>query len=483
MLTLSMLRCPEGVPPETRQVSGGEFSIGRDPRNAWVLPDPERFLSKKHCVLSFGPNGWQISDTSTNGTFLNHDIEPIRDTPRGLRDGDRILLGSYEMEVALAAGEEPLLSPAYAAEPGLPRRTGASSHLDDRLSGDPFPALGDDPLGLAGNDGVGLSARFDPLVPPSQLHDDAPPMHDRAFLDARYTPPRGIPRLLPDDWDAEVRPDASPGAPPDAPPDAPPGATPGSAPGMAPGMATPGQPPAGMPPHPPFAVAGDAGPAASEPLPPDDPTISDVPAPDAGAGLAALLRGAGMASAAASKADAQQTLHALGAAFRAMVHGLRQIMIGRASIKGEFRIEQTAIRASGNNPLKFSADDEDALRALLGLGRPSELSPEAAVSNALRDMRLHEVAMMTAMQEAVRDLLRRLDPERLGVETGPHLLDGWPGWRKSRNWDLFAARHRTVVDALSDDFDSVFGKAFARAYERAMTEAEDATDDDGHPGR
>ena len=103
-------------------------------------------------------------------------------------------------------------------------------------------------------------------------------------------------------------------------------------------------------------------------------------------------------------------MQALGAAFRAMVSGLRQALIARAEIKGEFRIEQTMIRSRGNNPLKFSADDEDALAALLGTGRRSEMSPAEAVSDALRDMRLHELATVAAMQAAVRELLAQFDP-------------------------------------------------------------------------
>ncbi len=64
-LTLSILRCPENVPPESRQVSGGEFSIGRGPGNDWVLPDPDRHLSKRHCVLAFRDGAWQLADTRT----------------------------------------------------------------------------------------------------------------------------------------------------------------------------------------------------------------------------------------------------------------------------------------------------------------------------------------------------------------------------------------------------------------------------------
>ena len=37
---MTVLRCPDTVAPETRNVSGGEFSVGRGPGVDWVLPDP-----------------------------------------------------------------------------------------------------------------------------------------------------------------------------------------------------------------------------------------------------------------------------------------------------------------------------------------------------------------------------------------------------------------------------------------------------------
>ncbi|MGH7159252.1 MAG: FHA domain-containing protein, partial [Acetobacteraceae bacterium] len=72
-LTLSVLRCPDQVAPETREVGGGEFNIGRGSDNDWVLADPDRHLSKRHCVVAFRSGTWQLADVSTNGTFLNRE--------------------------------------------------------------------------------------------------------------------------------------------------------------------------------------------------------------------------------------------------------------------------------------------------------------------------------------------------------------------------------------------------------------------------
>jgi type VI secretion system FHA domain protein len=161
-------------------------------------------------------------------------------------------------------------------------------------------------------------------------------------------------------------------------------------------------------------------------------------------------------------------MESLGAAFRALVSGLRAVLIARAAIKGEFRIEQTMIRAKGNNPLKFSADDDDALAALLGIGRRTGMGPAESVAEALRDLKLHELATMAAMQKGVRDMLAQLSPETIQANAEGGLL---PVQKKARAFEAFEAQHAALVQALSDDFDSAFGKSFARAYEEALRDA------------
>jgi type VI secretion system FHA domain protein len=185
--------------------------------------------------------------------------------------------------------------------------------------------------------------------------------------------------------------------------------------------------------------------------------------------LSAFLDGVGMAD--VHPKDPAAMMRSLGEAFRTLVSGLRSVLIARESIKSEFRIEQTMIRARGNNPLKFSAGDDDALAALLGTGRRTDMTAAAAVADALKDIRLHELASMAAMQSAVRTLLDGLDPAKLRAQAdqagGMSVL---PAQKKARAWDTFEALHTRTVQALADDFDSVFGKAFARAYEQALDE-------------
>jgi type VI secretion system FHA domain protein len=648
-LTFTVLRCPDSVPPETRTVSGGEFTVGRGPGVDWVLPDPERLLSKRHFAVAYRGGAWQIADTSTNGTTLNRDPAPIGQAEvRMLRDGDRLTLGSYEIEVRESEDAMPQAGMGGGGFGVQPPARGTSPFADpfgmDPLAPPPPPrhAFDEAPhpgFGIA--TGAQLPSDFDPLAPePGESPFLGPTRSDHSSaLEDAFRPPATTGHmplhtggtlpgddLLPDDWDKDLleginqqsapppvaapaprpvalpprqpaaqsfappmaQPVPQPMAQPTAQPIAQPAVQPMAQPAVQP-MAQPfaqpvaqpvvqpiaqpvvqpiaqpvvqpmpqpvaqpvtqpvalpvtqpaGQPAAqlfGQPAAQPFGQPADldpfaepepapavrsraaeppaAAPAASHvPSPFDEPfdlepvappvaspftaarapaqaapaqpaavpvaarpaaaaaTPAPAPAPvsaDNGALLSAFLDGVGMAD--VHPKDPAAMMRSLGEAFRTLVSGLRSVLIARASIKSEFRIEQTMIRARGNNPLKFSAGDDDALAALLGTGRRTDMTAAAAVADALKDIRLHELASMAAMQSAVRTLLDGLDPAKLRAQAdqagGMSVL---PAQKKARAWDTFEALHTRTVQALADDFDSVFGKAFARAYEQALDE-------------
>ncbi len=491
-LTMTVLRCPDSVVPETRNVSGGEYSVGRGPGVDWILPDPERLLSKRHFALAYRGGGWQLADTSTNGTFINREENAIgAGDIRNLRDGDRVRVGAYEIEVRLT--EDAVARPGSAGNSPFNDPFGMDPFAGPREVRNPFDEPDHPSLRITS---AQLPPDFDPLMPerheapfrgPTQA-DHSPSMQDAFNLsnNVEQMPLHAggvIPGddLLPDDWDKDLLEGIAPsGAPAPAQAAPPPPAARAAPP-----------PPTPLPPARPVAPPPQAQPAAESPfleaedeLPtaPPPPPVAPVarrPAPpppppepvvaDDGALLAAFLEGAGMQD--TPPKDPPAAMLSLGKAFRNMVAGLRAVMMGRASIKSEFRIEQTMIQARGNNPLKFSAGDDDALAALLGSGRRSDMAAHEAVADALRDIRLHELATIAAMQTAVRSVLEGLDPAKLRAEAersgGMTLL---PAQKKARAWDGYEALYTRTVQALADDFDSVFGKAFARAYERSLQE-------------
>ena len=72
------------------------------------------------------------------------------------------------------------------------------------------------------------------------------------------------------------------------------------------------------------------------------------------------------------------------------------------------------------------------------------------------------------MQAAVRVLLAQFEPGTIEHKVAANALHILPAQRKADAWEAFALLHASVTQALSDDFDSVFGRAFARAYEQAI---------------
>lgn len=411
-LKLVMIRCPDDVAPERREVRGGEFSIGRGKDNQWVVADAGRHLSKKHCQLVYGAGEWELHDLSTNGTYINDAGDPIgKGASQKLRHGDRIKFGLYEIEVSLDEDPAALGHDHFGAYD-----RGDSASMTDVPGSSVLPA------------------DFDPLAPsPASFAGPTEPDHAPA-LQSAFRPPQPL-SIIPDDWDVD--------------------------------LPAGGQRLSASPPQPARQLSPDA-------VPPDAPASSEAPRPAAPiAGLAndsdamrALLRGLGLGD--TELRDPEKTMESLGAAARATVSGLRQILMARASIKDEFRIEQTVIRPSGNNPLKFSLDDNDALATLLGIGRSASMPAMQAITEAFDDLRMHELATVSAMQAAVRVLLAQFDPDGIERNAGSGGLQIHPAQKKARAWEAFVQLHGKVTQALSDDFDSVFGKAFARAYEQAI---------------
>ncbi len=599
-LVLSVLRCPDQSVPEQRRVAGGEYVLGRGTECDWVLRDPERVLSKRHCAVEFFSGAWQVRDISTNGTFVNGASDPVgRDQVRVLRDGDRIRLGAYEIECRVE--EEAFHGTG---------RWQAANAIPDPMAPPPVSDIFSVPLpGLspAGGPPMGnaplLPADFDPFAP----EDPGPVMPDhRPSTNDVFTPPRAtMPDLLPQDWNAP-QPGKPAGAAPDPfahlpdpfadapPPMARPAdpyasaaaklpdpfadlgtpapmpaaklpdpfadlgmpapmpaaklpdpfadlGTPAPAPaaklpdpfadlGMpAPAPAaklpdpfadlgTPAPAPAAKLPDPfadlggpapapaaklpdPFADLGAAPPSFVSPAPPqptEPPTLvasarpaapdpfaepnypsarppslaqagvpPPPPAPPAAASGDGLLAALALIHEAAGLpppppgTDAAAALTAVGAGMRAAVAGLRGLLIARADVKREFRIEQTMLRAAGNNPVKFAATDEAAVLALLG---PKGNGP-AALRETVNDLTAHQLATVAATQAAAKALLARLAP--MGLEGEIPSGGILPGAREKKLWEAYRKLHQQVTDQFEDDFDSAFGKAFARAYEEA----------------
>lgn len=77
-------------------------TIGRSQRNDWTLVDPDRYVSERHARIKFRNGAFELTDLSTNGTYLN---DGRRRIPRHgsviLDSGDELSMGNLQIEVKI----------------------------------------------------------------------------------------------------------------------------------------------------------------------------------------------------------------------------------------------------------------------------------------------------------------------------------------------------------------------------------------------
>lgn len=454
ILTLEVTGPREGTPwAESRKVfhaTGG--TIGRQADNDWVLPDP--YISARHARIRYANGVFHIEDTSTNGVFINSpDNRLVRGEPYALKSGDRILIDPYEIlasitaEPAQASGDpfgldDPFSAPS-APEWPAPARQAPVEPISELLSGgeetDPLKALG---FGAAGAPVPNVPRAAD-LAGSSLMseHYQAPPVPSAP---APPRPQEGS-SFIPDDYDP-LRPDSRPSMAA-APPASPQAGAPRRPVGDAPGPRSPARGPSAAP-----RKAGP-GPVGVEAGAHADP------------GLSVILAGAGVDSSVVTPELARD----FGRILRVVVSGLMDVLQARQRIKDEFRLRLTTFKAAQNNPLKFSANVDDALHNLLVKRNPAYLSSVEAFEDAFEDVRNHQMAMLAGVRVAFEAMLAEFNPDRLQEEfdrQGKGSLLSVPG--KLRYWDQYRAKFSDMVSDADASFRELFGHEFAKAYEEQL---------------
>lgn len=179
--------------------------------------------------------------------------------------------------------------------------------------------------------------------------------------------------------------------------------------------------------------------------------------------LSALLAGAGLPGAAVTP----ELTRDLGRILRVVVEGLMDVLQSRQRIKEEFGMQQTVFRPSDNNPLKFSANLDDALHNLFVKRNAAYLGSVDAFSDAFDDLRDHQLAVLAGLRVAFDAMLAEFDPDRLQErfdgQIGKSALGLVPA--KMRYWDMFRSLRADLAKDPEVTFDRLFGEEFRRAYE------------------
>jgi type VI secretion system protein len=458
MLTLTITKHPEMPPGEamSRTLDRRGAVIGRGKDSDWMLPDPDRHLSKQHCRIEFRGDRYYVVDMSKNGVFVNESVEPLRQGNMAeLNDGDRLTLGDYELDIRIDSDAQqpasrqqqipdefdPFVQESF-DRPELPveRRSSEADFRGEMLIPNTDPSI--DPIAeLAGPENRPLGGDqqlipedFDLItgLPKTPVHEGAP-QKDHAPAEQQYfRPPSAARTPIPEDWGDEALVAADP--------------------------------PAAQPAPVRVAPARERTPVTAPPRP-------SAPAAGAAELLRAFLDGAGIDDPTLVDGDPGGTLRMVGKMFRDMVEGLREILRSRTAFKSEFRIERTMIQQTQNNPLKISPTADEALAVLLRASKPGYLPPVEAVRQGVEDIKAHQLAVIAGLQVALVALLHEFDPENLKQRLEQQrsvLANLMPGAKNAKAWEIYEAFYKEVATEAEQGFDGIFGREFRRAYEEQL---------------
>lgn len=226
---------------------------------------------------------------------------------------------------------------------------------------------------------------------------------------------------------------------------------------------------------PPPAMPPAARPSGPPPARPTGPALATDARQGAQACWDALCAGAGLPRTPPLD-DPLRQMDALGRLLRGTVDGLLQLIAVRAETRHELRAGVTTIRQRDNNPLKFSPDGGAALEQLLGEPLRGFLDGPAAVDDAMADLVGHAIGSVAGLRAAVEGMLERFAPQALEARlSGGSVFDSLlPGARKARLWDLYLQHHARIREEATEDFHTLFGKAFLAAYEQQIERLQQA---------
>jgi type VI secretion system FHA domain protein len=502
ILTLEVVGSPASSMGEARRhvfsAEGG--TIGRAKGSDWVLSHTK--VSGRHAVISFQDGVFYVEDTSTNGVFINSPKNRLLPSRRyALKSGDQIIIDPYEIDVSITTGFPEAKRRSESDFPELHSRDDPFGPVNPYDAGDPFgqprrapivPPV--PPAGMHRPGEVVPLEELDPLkllegpATPKNAPRQAPNVRDldsKSALAGHYQPPAVLtpppaPRtpppaarqpeiLIPADYDPLA--DDVPSFEPEEP-----------GPAYVPSPPTESERPPSLPEPP---VARSAVPPESTPVSPATAAPTPIPVPVespaaeaqrpaavtappdvSDPGLAAVLVGAGLEKAPITAEFARK----FGEIFRVVVSGVMDVLQSRQHIKDEFRMRMTQFRRADNNPLKFSANVDDALHNLLVKRNAAYLEPVEAFEDAFDDLRDHQIAMLAGMRVAFESMLAEFDPNRLQQQFDRQ-LKRTPLLRftaRFRYWELFRDHREDLAKDPEAAFRKLFGEEFARAYEEQL---------------
>ena len=199
-------------------------------------------------------------------------------------------------------------------------------------------------------------------------------------------------------------------------------------------------------------------------------------------GIQAFCRGAGLEPAELSADARAALLHQAGQLLREIALGFHELAQARAEFTRDFGIQPPSTRRDGSGPNPRPINVDDALRQWLAGDSGAKGLVDAARRN-FAEARRHELAVGTAIKEAVNDMLVHIDPDELELQFGRGTRTTADAGTFARYWQRYRELFRTFVQQGESGIPPAFAEEFGRAYRRLVALGGEARDTDGTAGR
>jgi type VI secretion system protein len=164
-----------------------------------------------------------------------------------------------------------------------------------------------------------------------------------------------------------------------------------------------------------------------------------------------------------------------GRLYRQIIGHVHDLLRDRSAVKAQFRAEQTMVTPANANPFKSLMPDELAVR-LLRSDQKGYLASEEAVEATFRDVKRHQLAVLSGMHRALVGLVNRLNPdeieELLSKRSTMSIVTA--GGKKAAAWDTYRAYFEQLERDIADLDRSSFMADFRRGYEDRLRQLQNA---------
>lgn len=398
--------------------------LGRSSSNDLVLADEDKFVSGEHAVIKYEDGGFYYMDTSLNGTLFTNRNQRIHHTKILLQDQDELRVGDYDLLFRIATS-----APETAGEHNARNNGNLSLSMFDQEQGE---------------DGISQTEDFTGNGMPQAGLDGAGDTNNSVFeVDGSFAPPRlEEPSTPPPEFPHDLSMDDFFGEEPQA------------------GFDESTHHVERMP-----DAVEDSRPPAPYSSPNEGVAVTGSgagPSGEASEILDIFLKAAGIEAARElPQKSPQELMQIIGAVFRELVDGLMTVLRGRSELKSHLRVSVTTLKATENNPLKFSPTVEDALTTFLTNHHPGFVDAVQAVREGYENIENHQLAINAGVQASLAKILERFNPRHFSEK----FAEGIVLQKKAKCWDEYTQTYPQIAKEALENF---FNEEFVCAYEQQI---------------